>query len=50
MNNMLRYYLGIQPESLDDDQWAMAWESLKMIKEKENESSKNQLRNLFGGR
>lgn len=46
-NLQIRYYLGIDPASLDDDQWAECIYGVHKIREEERSRQKENLKHLF---
>jgi hypothetical protein len=40
VNIQLRYYAGVDPNTLNDDEWAMTWNDLIWIRKKEAEKNK----------
>lgn len=39
LDAQLRYYMHVDPDSLDDEQWAMRVNELRWIRDKEGEAS-----------
>jgi hypothetical protein len=41
INALLAFYLKINPDTLDDEEWSMAWQRLKYALEYENKSNQS---------
>jgi hypothetical protein len=39
INTQLRYFLGVDPSTLDDEEWATEWDNLRRIREAEKAAS-----------